>query len=548
MILDVERLARSSRRDPRRASHLAELDAGLRQDRRARSPTSAGSCRTPRSSRREYGLPAVVGTGGRDHAHQDRPPPAGRRRRRHGHDPADAERRALRRRRRRRRPPRDDHRAATSRGPGCRCSSSSAPPTSAAARTTSEGPAPGFLMNHCTHWTRFYGAPRLPRLRPLRRGPALRLPRGERGDDLRRRLVVRRLLGLARRRRRDRAPGALGGERPAHAGEQIARFSQRDAETYLELLEAFERALEGGVPPAPLQRPAAVGHARRARGAARRARQPDRAGAPVHDAAPARPRLLREPTSCRSLFMRAATTSTGCFPDDVPGLQGLVHCLPLTLSFEPAAIAVGRQPGDQRRARLARGASSASSTSPRPRSTGSPSTDGRASGVELADGETRRRRHRGQRPRRAPDRAAPARTATCRPTACAGGSRTSTTTAASCCGPTSRCTSRPTTWPSGQPGVGAAAAAVLGPKDPDYIAPALPARDLPARLRRRARSCSARSTACGTRAARRPGKHLVGVEEFAAPRRLFSAGEWRGDQGAVRRAPAAASGSATRRT
>jgi phytoene dehydrogenase-like protein len=41
------------------------------------------------------------------------------------------------------------------------------------------------------------------------------------------------------------------------------------------------------------------------------------------------------------LFMRAATTSTGCFPDDVPGLQGLIHCIPLTLSFEPAAIAVG---------------------------------------------------------------------------------------------------------------------------------------------------------------------------------------------------------------
>ena len=41
------------------------------------------------------------------------------------------------------------------------------------------------------------------------------------------------------------------------------------------------------------------------------------------------------------LFMRASTTSTGCYPDDVPGLQGLIHCLPLTLSFEPAAIAVG---------------------------------------------------------------------------------------------------------------------------------------------------------------------------------------------------------------
>ena len=48
-----------------------------------------------------------------------------------------------------------------------------------------------------------------------------------------------------------------------------------------------------------------------------------------------------ESIELRILFMRAATTSTGCYPDDVPGLQGLLHVLPLTLSFEPAAIAVG---------------------------------------------------------------------------------------------------------------------------------------------------------------------------------------------------------------
>ena len=51
------------RRDPRLPDHRAELGAGVRQDRRRPSPTSAGSCPTPRSSRREYGLPAVVGTG-----------------------------------------------------------------------------------------------------------------------------------------------------------------------------------------------------------------------------------------------------------------------------------------------------------------------------------------------------------------------------------------------------------------------------------------------------------------------------------------------------
>ena len=48
-----------------------------------------------------------------------------------------------------------------------------------------------------------------------------------------------------------------------------------------------------------------------------------------------------ESDELRTLFMRAATTSTGCYGDDVPGLQGLVHVLALTLSLEPAAIAVG---------------------------------------------------------------------------------------------------------------------------------------------------------------------------------------------------------------
>lgn len=48
-----------------------------------------------------------------------------------------------------------------------------------------------------------------------------------------------------------------------------------------------------------------------------------------------------ESDELRTLFMRAATTSTGCYGDDVPGLQGLVHVLALTLSLEPAAIAIG---------------------------------------------------------------------------------------------------------------------------------------------------------------------------------------------------------------
>ncbi len=48
-----------------------------------------------------------------------------------------------------------------------------------------------------------------------------------------------------------------------------------------------------------------------------------------------------ESDELRTLLMRAATTSTGCFGDDTPGLQGLAHNLSLVVSFEPAAIAIG---------------------------------------------------------------------------------------------------------------------------------------------------------------------------------------------------------------
>ena len=46
-------------------------------------------------------------------------------------------------------------------------------------------------------------------------------------------------------------------------------------------------------------------------------------------------------TEMRTLFMRACTTSTGCYADDVMGLNGLLHVLPLVFSYELQAIAVG---------------------------------------------------------------------------------------------------------------------------------------------------------------------------------------------------------------
>ena len=263
---------------------------------------------------------------------------------------------------------------------------------------------------------------------------------------------------------------------------------------------------------------------------------------PVHQfmtLRPARPRLLREPRAAASCSCARRTTSTGCFPDDVPGLQGLVHCLPLTLSFEPAAIAVGRQPGDHRRADgrgpPARVEYATSSEVDRISSrTAAPSRSSSASGERIATDLVVSDLGR------AADGPAPAARRRGRPTASGGASRTSTTTAASCSGPTSRSTSRRVPRRGRQPRRRERSRACTGARRTSTtLHAALPGRDLPGRLRAAAVRAVARSTACGTRRARRAGSHIVGVEEFAAPRRLFAPERLAPRQAALHRQPAA---------
>jgi phytoene dehydrogenase-like protein len=122
--------------------------------------------------------------------------------------------------------------------------------------------------------------------------------------------------------------------------DQIARLSTRDAETYLALLDAYEKHWKQAFrrhrfsPPRPWGTPDPLEEL---------IDIPGSRIEPVHQFMTLRQLAYDffDSTELRILFMRAATTSTGCYPDDVPGLQGLIHVLPLTLSFEPAAIAVG---------------------------------------------------------------------------------------------------------------------------------------------------------------------------------------------------------------
>jgi len=205
--------------------------------------------------------------------------------------------------------------------------------------SSSEGPAPGFRMNHCSHWTRFYGHPAYRDFDLHAEGLRYVFPEENEGmifDD------GSSFVGYSASRVVDPATGRQerSEENVRRTFDQIARFSRRDAETYLELLDAYERHWKAAfrrhrfsVPPG-WGTPDALEELLDV---------PDSRLEPVHQfmTLGQLARDFFESPELQILFMRAATTSTGCFPDDVPGLQGLVHCLPLTLSFEPAAIAVG---------------------------------------------------------------------------------------------------------------------------------------------------------------------------------------------------------------
>ena len=387
---------------------------------------------------------------------------------------------------------------------------------------TSEGPAPGYLMNHCSHWTRFYAHPAYRDFDLGNEGLRYVYPEANEGmifDD------GSSFIGYSAYRVVDEVTGATERSQEGidRTVEQIRRFSNRDAETYLRLLDRFERYWKSAFrrhrfaapppwgEPDPLEELLAI---------------PDSGIEPVHQFMSLRQLAYDffESDELRTLFMRAATTSTGCYPDDVPGLQGLIHNLPLVLSFEPAAIAVG---GSQAisdalvSAGRKLGVEYFTSTEVISITT----TGDRATGIKLADGtsvradivvsglgvpqtllrllpdarldEQVRRRvenihyDRGQlfwanlALHEPPDYSAA----------------------------------------ESNPGVGPQPRLYWGPKDPDYISTRYqPEVYLHGHAKRLFVLTSVDSIWDTTRAPE--GKHIVGVEEFAAPTRLFSPGEW----------------------
>jgi len=388
---------------------------------------------------------------------------------------------------------------------------------------TSEGPAPGFLMNHCSHWTRFYSHPAYRDFGLAAEGLRYVFPEQSEGmifDD------ATSFIGYSASVVVDPASGQVerSDANVARTHEQIARFSARDAETYLALLDAHEGFWRAAFrrhrfsPPPPWGTPDPLEEL---------VGLPGSRIEPVHQFMTLRQLAYDffESTELRILFMRAATTSTGCYPDDVPGLQGLLHVLPLTLSFEPAAIAIG---GSQAITDALMSAG---------RKLGVTYLSGaevdrvvvageRASAVELADGsridtelvvsglglpQTVLRLLRD----------VPVEAELARRLRNINYDRGQLLWANIAIGEPPRYVAD-----AANPGVGEQPRLYWGPKDLDYLTLRYQAEiftngfaSQPYVL------CSVDSLWDGTRAP--AGSHIVGVEEFAAPRRLFSGDRWR---------------------
>ncbi|MBI4769756.1 MAG: NAD(P)/FAD-dependent oxidoreductase [Chloroflexi bacterium] len=202
-----------------------------------------------------------------------------------------------------------------------------------------EAPAPGFRQNSCAHFTRFYSHPAYTEFNLREEGLKYVFPDENEGMIF---YDGSSFIGYSAYRVVDPETGRTeyAEDNVKKTYEQIRRFSGRDAEMYLNLLDKYTRYWKPAFhrhrfsPPTPWGVPDALEEL---------LANPDSGLEPVHQFMTVRQIAYDffESPELRTLFMRATPTSGGCFPDDVPGLQGLVHCLALVLSFEPASIAVG---------------------------------------------------------------------------------------------------------------------------------------------------------------------------------------------------------------
>jgi beta-carotene ketolase (CrtO type) len=205
--------------------------------------------------------------------------------------------------------------------------------------TSEEGPLPGFLLNECAHWTRFYSHPAYSDFNLREKGLEYVFP--EQSEAM----VFDNdtcLIGYSAMRVVDPITGRaeFSDENTRKTLEQIARFSRNDANTAEELLRRYLAKWRTAFGKYRFSPPTPWGQKNELE---KLCDDPKDGIDPVYHYMTCQQLAydVFESEELRTLFIRGAMTSTGCTPDDVLGPYVFVHTIGLVLSWEPAAIAIG---------------------------------------------------------------------------------------------------------------------------------------------------------------------------------------------------------------
>lgn len=205
--------------------------------------------------------------------------------------------------------------------------------------TSEVGPVPGFILNPCAQWTRFYGHPAYSDFDLREKGLEYIFPEGNEAMIFDNDTC---LVGYSALKVVDPLTGKteVSNENLQKTLNGISRFSQRDADTAEELFRRYMKKWKSAMGKYRFTPPVPWGEKNELE---KLCDDPKDGIEPIYQFMTSQQLAydLFESEELRTLFIRAAMTSFGGAPHDVIGLHGLIHAIGLVLSWEPAAIARG---------------------------------------------------------------------------------------------------------------------------------------------------------------------------------------------------------------
>lgn len=209
--------------------------------------------------------------------------------------------------------------------------------------TSAEGPVPRFTFNVSSSWTRFYGHPAYSDFNLREKGLEYIFPEGNEAMIFDNDTC---LVGYSALKVVDPLTGRteVSHENLQKTLNEISRFSQKDADTAAELFRRYMKKWKSAMGAYRLNPPVPWGEKNELE---KLCDDPKDGIEPIYQFMTSQQLAydVFESEELRTLFIRAAMTSFGGAPHDVIGLHGFIHAIGLVLSWEPAAIAKG---GSQR--------------------------------------------------------------------------------------------------------------------------------------------------------------------------------------------------------